>query len=61
MNKPRHANGRSSPPAYLMRRSAHVRIARATDNVPDVVRFYREGLWVLKCSARLKIIRASTA
>ncbi len=27
-----------------MRRSAHVRIARATDNLPDVVRFYREGL-----------------
>jgi len=25
-------------------RSAHLRIARATDNLPEVVRFYRDGL-----------------
>ena len=27
-----------------MLRSAHLRIARATDNLPEVTRFYREGL-----------------
>src|SRR4051794_31413496 len=36
---PRSGSSRSG-----MLRSAHLRVARATDNLPEVVRFYRDGL-----------------